>query len=124
VTICREIGDQEGLVKALTMQAQILGLMGRAAEAVPLAEEAVRVANQFGLQVFVQQMAQPILAFVQAGGRPGGTPDSAAKELSAEAQAEEARRQQEEAELWKKMMLQASEEAPAKARPFWKRWFR
>jgi len=65
--ICRELGNPDGLARCLASQALILGPgwrsrrgMGRRREALPLAEEAYRLANQHGLTALAQQI-EPIL---------------------------------------------------------------
>jgi len=55
--LCRELGDPSGLAISMINQASILGLkMGRVREALPLAEEAVRLANRHGLSALARQI--------------------------------------------------------------------
>jgi hypothetical protein len=66
--ICRELGDTAGLARSLANQAFLLGLtMGRPRAALPLAEEAYRLASQHGLTALAQQI-RPILYRLQGGG--------------------------------------------------------
>ncbi len=59
--ICRESGDMEGLARSLTNRAILLGqVMGRPREALPLAEEAFRLASQHGLAALAGQI-RPIV---------------------------------------------------------------
>ena len=55
--ICRQLGDPAGLAISLANQASLLGLtMGRPREALPLAEEAYRLASQHGLTALAEQI--------------------------------------------------------------------
>lgn len=65
--ICRERGNPKGLARALANQASLLGRMNRPGEALPLAEEAYRLASQHGLTALVQWLG-PILDRLQGGG--------------------------------------------------------
>jgi tetratricopeptide (TPR) repeat protein len=58
--ICRQLGDPEALATSLANQASLLGQMGRQREALPLAEEAYRLANQHGLTSLSLQI-QPLV---------------------------------------------------------------
>jgi tetratricopeptide (TPR) repeat protein len=64
--LCRELGDPVGLALSLANQASLLaGPMGKAREALPLAEEAYRLAVDHGLTVLAQQVKQ-ILDYVRS----------------------------------------------------------
>jgi tetratricopeptide (TPR) repeat protein len=57
--VWRELGSPDGLAASLANQAHLLGLsMGRRNEALPLAEEAYRLASEHGLTVVAQQVRQ------------------------------------------------------------------
>jgi len=63
--ICREMGNVEGLAISLVNQAGLLGLsMRRPREALPLAEEAHRIATRHGLTALAKQI-EPILEKVR-----------------------------------------------------------
>jgi len=64
--LCREVELFDGLVRSLTNQAVLhAGRMGRPAEAVPLAEEAYRLAIEHGL-VALADKNKRILNFLQS----------------------------------------------------------
>jgi hypothetical protein len=55
--ICRQLGDPANLARSLANQALLLGLtMGRPRAALPLAEEAFRMASQHGLTALAEQI--------------------------------------------------------------------
>ena len=57
--LCRELGMPEGLAISLANQADVLGLgMGRPKEALPLAEEAYRLATTHGLVPLAKQIKE------------------------------------------------------------------
>ena len=57
--ICRKLGDPEGLAISLINQAALLGLtMHRSREAIPLADEAYRIADQHGLTAAAQEIGR------------------------------------------------------------------
>jgi hypothetical protein len=63
--ICRELGRVEGVAISLVNQANLLGLrMCRPREALPLAEEAHRIATRHGLKALARQI-EPILEKVR-----------------------------------------------------------
>jgi hypothetical protein len=58
--ICRQLNNSEGLAICLANQASALIIMNRAAEALPLAEEAYRLATAHGFAPLADQI-RPIL---------------------------------------------------------------
>ncbi len=65
--ICRELGNRDGLAASLINQALLMAReMRRPREALPLAEEAYRIATAHGLIALAQQIG-PILNTVRAG---------------------------------------------------------
>jgi tetratricopeptide (TPR) repeat protein len=109
--LTREASDADGLAKALALQAQILTQLERAAEAVPLAEEALEVAQGAGLAGMVAQVIRPILvqARVGAGERTDQQDYETLLGQLRQHVAAEAERQRQALDAWKKL-------------PFWKRW--
>jgi tetratricopeptide (TPR) repeat protein len=64
--LCREIGNPDALAKSLAVQAMLLSEeMGRPREAVPLAEEAYRIATSHGLTGLARQV-KPVLDMVRS----------------------------------------------------------
>jgi tetratricopeptide (TPR) repeat protein len=64
--ICRELGDKAGLATSLANQAALLSdKLGFHEEALPLAEEAYRLATNHGLNALARQI-KPILDFVRS----------------------------------------------------------
>lgn len=62
--ICRQLGNMQGLVTALVNQASTLHQMGRACEALPLAEQAYDLATSHGYAALAKQI-EPILNAVR-----------------------------------------------------------
>lgn len=67
--ICRELGNKARLARSLVNLATLLARnLDRPREALPLAEEAYRLATQHGLVALARQL-QPILDFVRSRSR-------------------------------------------------------
>jgi tetratricopeptide (TPR) repeat protein len=67
--LCRELGNKEGLAISLANQASVLASgMGRPREALPLAEEAYRLATQHGFAAVARQI-QPFLEALRSQAR-------------------------------------------------------
>jgi tetratricopeptide (TPR) repeat protein len=58
--ICRQLGNPNSLAISLTNQAAIFGRIGRPKEGLPLAEEALRLANLHGYTPLAKQI-EPML---------------------------------------------------------------
>jgi tetratricopeptide (TPR) repeat protein len=72
--LCRETKEVDGLAKALAMQAQLMVLLGNAREALPKAEEAIRLASAHGLSTLAEQMIRPILDYTRRYATNPGLP--------------------------------------------------
>jgi len=54
--LCREMGDPKGVAISLADQANLLGQMGRPGEALPLVEEAHRLATEHGYAALAEHI--------------------------------------------------------------------
>jgi hypothetical protein len=65
--MCREIGNDDGVARALANQALVLNRQGRPGEALRLAEEAHRLAEEHGYAALAEQI-RPILDSLRSAG--------------------------------------------------------
>jgi hypothetical protein len=64
--ICRELGNKDGLRRTLGNQAILLAAnLGRAAETLPLADEALKLARELGMPAAIEQN-QKVLNYVRS----------------------------------------------------------
>lgn len=117
--ICRELGDPRELARCLTNQALILGLSkGRARGALPLAEEAYRLASEHNQSALIDQI-RPILELIQS--EVNAAPKVRVATPPPHPKANAARESQLNIEYQQKMARWREELAQWKALPFWRR---